>query len=238
MVVNIQRGWLSPVNKWGCTIALKVNSIANSSSGAPRGGTGARQGSQWENGAGWMLGEGVGGWGWRGVQIECLCAGLIMLWTEWAHITKDLLSVAGELLQSGNSAQPFSLPAARNMWPSSASVGRFKQQQTLCWSHSPSAYKAASVAEGGKSEGRLPLTGSRSAVLHLHLQLLPSRHTALTPGYGEKNRINYNGITLPLYRNLILIMSWHKSNSELVKVRLWCLNEEVTRALTNEELNS
>lgn len=160
MVVNIQRGWLSPGNKWGCTIALKVNSIANSSSGAPRGGTGARQGSQWENGAGWMLGEGVRGGG----QIECLCAGLIMLWTEWAHITKDLLSVAGELLQSGNSAQPFSLPAARNMWPSSASVGRFKQQQTLCWSRSPSAYKAASVSEGGKSEGRLPLTGSRSAV--------------------------------------------------------------------------
>lgn len=232
MVVNIQRGWLSPGNKWGCTIALKVNSIANSSSGAPRGGTGARQGSQWENGAGWMLGEGV-----RGGQIECLCAGLIMLWTEWAHITKDLLSVAGELLQSGNSAQPFSLPAARNMWPSSASVGRFKQQQTLCWSRSPSAYKAASVSEGGKSEGRLPLTGSRLCCSPLHLQLLPSRYTELTPGYWEKNRIIYNGITLPLYRNLILIMSWQKSNSELVKVRLWCLNEEVTCARTNKEFN-
>lgn len=70
-----------------------------------------------------------------------LCAGLIILSTEWAHITKDLLSLAGELLQSGNSAWPLCLPGDRQMWPSSASVGRFKQQQTLSVVH-----KAASVS--------------------------------------------------------------------------------------------
>lgn len=69
-----------------------------------------------------------------------LCAGLIILSTEWAHITKDLLSLAGELLRSGNSARPLCLPGDRKMWPSSASVGRFNQQQTLSVVH-----KAASV---------------------------------------------------------------------------------------------
>lgn len=88
---------------------------------------------------------------------ECeggLCAGLIILSTEWAHITKDLLSLAGELLQTGNSVWPLCLPGDRKMWPSSASVGRFKQQQTLSVVH-----KAASVS------GRIfPFTGPHFAV--------------------------------------------------------------------------
>lgn len=110
-------------------------------------------------------------------QIECLCAGLIMLSTEWAHATKDLLSLAGELLQSGNSAQPFSLPGARKMWPSSALVGWFKQQ-TLYWSLSRSAYKAASVwGAVGRPRG---LVWQRERTLphsfSLHLQLVSSTY--------------------------------------------------------------
>ena len=103
--------------------------------------------------------------------IECLCAGLIMHSTECAHITKDLLSLVGELLQSGNSAQPFSLPSTRKMWPSSASVGRFKQQRTLYGCLSPSAYKAASVSGGWEDRDTnvavrtLPLTGPCFTVL-------------------------------------------------------------------------
>lgn len=58
-----------------------------------------------ENAAAWRpTGCGVG------VQMKCLCAGLNILSTEWAHITKDLLSLAAEMLQFGNRSQPCSLP--------------------------------------------------------------------------------------------------------------------------------
>lgn len=140
----------------------------------------------------WMdVGHGVEGEG--GGQIECLCAGLIMLSTEWAHITKDLLSLAGELLQSGNSARPFSLPGTQKMWPSSALVGWFKQQQTLYSSLSPSAYKAASVSGGRADWENAASQRSTFCWFPLHLCLLSSRYSntvylcsEVTPGYTER----------------------------------------------------
>lgn len=114
---------------------------------------------------------------WGGGGVECLCAGLIILSTEWAHITKDLLSLAGELLQSRNSAQPFSLPGDRNMWPSSA-FGREVQTTTnpVFVSLSLSlAYKAASVSGGWRT---LPLTGPCFAVSLLSISNLSPPGTA------------------------------------------------------------
>lgn len=80
-----------------CLITFKVTTIANSWSAAPWGAMKSQHRSArvW----GWVD---VGCRGW-GEYIECLCAGLIV--AEWAHKTKDLLSLAGEFLQSGNSAQ-------------------------------------------------------------------------------------------------------------------------------------
>lgn len=91
-------------------ITFEVRSIAVSKSRAPGACSGpTRLKSVWE----W---DWVDVWGW----IECLCPGLIMLSTEWAHITKDLLSLAGELLQCGNPALLFPLPgtqkAAFQLW--------------------------------------------------------------------------------------------------------------------------
>lgn len=173
--MNIKQGWL---------LTFKVNNIANSRCGAPKGGirTQHRGASKRKGLDGcWVEGGGgmcvyvcvcVGG-------VECLCAGLIILSTEWAHITKDLLSLAGELLQSGNSAQPFSLPGDRNMWPSSA-FGREVQTTTnpvfvpLSLSLSL-AYKAASVSGGWRT---LPLTGPCFAVSLLSISNLSPPGTA------------------------------------------------------------
>lgn len=114
-----------------CLITFKVTTTANSWSGAPWGAMESqhRGARVW----GWVDG---GCRGWR-VYIECLCAGLIVLSAEWAHKTKDLLSVARELMHSGNSAQAFfvfffSARRPKKRGSSSSLVGKFKQRPTLC----------------------------------------------------------------------------------------------------------
>lgn len=92
-------------------------------------------------------GEGGGGTGRGGEgEIKSLCVDLIALFTEWDHLTKDLLSLAKVSLQSGNSALALFSASRPEMWPSSALVWRFKRQQhTLYGGLSPTPSPSLSL---------------------------------------------------------------------------------------------